>query len=504
MVYLLGQMGDNKRALNLIISRLGDVRRAIEFAQQQNDPDLWEDLINYSMDKPKFIVGLLENVGSYIDPIKLIRRIPKKMEIPGLKDTLIKVMQDYGVQMSLREGCEKILVSDTIELFEQLYNAQKRGMIFEETIECSICNNEIINDITDSPDSTVIVFFCRHWFHERCLQSSQNIAYLMNSKAIKLENSKEISKKVVLAKAIEAIYFPVKLNLNSSSLNQFGHEPINNPNMPLIFNKQRNKIFNTTPDEALSTENSNTILSSTPQTNNNDNEASHISGNDSVTGSHRSRRRPVRVIQPKFKDLQETNSTIDGLTDIHGNDLEVDSTTMEMNDKEILHQHFTSMNQRIYGKKGLYCPICQSSSFHNLITTSTSPNPTTTSTLPSGLTVSTTGKKFSNENSQSLATSANATTAALASMTPFNSNHPHPILSAGVNSGRNFGGGNGNNNGLSEEEIKASSAFIFNHQNLGNIKQFSQSQLRTHDTSSMSSESTTTKRKLKKGNTLWM
>jgi len=33
--------------------------------------------------------------------------------------------------MSLREGCEKILISDTIELFEQLYNAQRRGMLFK-------------------------------------------------------------------------------------------------------------------------------------------------------------------------------------------------------------------------------------------------------------------------------------------------------------------------------------------------------------------------------------
>ncbi|ORX43267.1 vacuolar protein sorting-associated protein 41 [Piromyces finnis] len=224
MVYLLGQMGNNKEALNLIISRLGDVQRAIEFAQQQNDPDLWEDLINYSMDKPKFIVGLLENVSSYIDPIKLIRRIPEQMEIPGLKNTLIKVMQDFGVQMSLREGCEKILISDTIELFEQLYNAQRRGMLFKDSIECSICNNEIITDITDPSDSTIIVFFCRHWFHEKCLQSSQNIAYLMNSKAIKMENNQEITKKMVLAKAIEAVYVPLKLNLNSSSLNQFNDD----------------------------------------------------------------------------------------------------------------------------------------------------------------------------------------------------------------------------------------------------------------------------------------
>lgn len=53
MVFLLGRMGNNKAALMLIIERLGDVSRAIEFAKEQNDADLWEDLLRYSEDKPR-------------------------------------------------------------------------------------------------------------------------------------------------------------------------------------------------------------------------------------------------------------------------------------------------------------------------------------------------------------------------------------------------------------------------------------------------------------------
>lgn len=52
MVFLLGRVGDNKRALSLIIERLGDVERAIDFAKEQNDDDLWEDLLRYSESKP--------------------------------------------------------------------------------------------------------------------------------------------------------------------------------------------------------------------------------------------------------------------------------------------------------------------------------------------------------------------------------------------------------------------------------------------------------------------
>ncbi|KAG9084104.1 Vacuolar protein sorting-associated protein 41 [Ceratobasidium sp. UAMH 11750] len=56
-VFLLGRMGDNRRALNLIIERLADVNRAIDFAKEQNDDDLWEDLFKYSETRPAFIRG---------------------------------------------------------------------------------------------------------------------------------------------------------------------------------------------------------------------------------------------------------------------------------------------------------------------------------------------------------------------------------------------------------------------------------------------------------------
>lgn len=146
MVFLLGRMGDNKRALNLIIERLGDVQRvridltvtrapcayaehsfrgsqAIQFAQEQNDHDLWEDLLRYSETRPSelgnagdgdaihtelccsfeitgFIRALLENVGAEIDPIRLIRKIKNGLEIPGLKPALIKILQDFNLQVS--------------------------------------------------------------------------------------------------------------------------------------------------------------------------------------------------------------------------------------------------------------------------------------------------------------------------------------------------------------------------------------------------------------------
>jgi hypothetical protein len=53
MVYILGRMGNTKDALDLIIQKIGDVKQAIEFVQEQRDEELWGDLITQSMRNPK-------------------------------------------------------------------------------------------------------------------------------------------------------------------------------------------------------------------------------------------------------------------------------------------------------------------------------------------------------------------------------------------------------------------------------------------------------------------
>lgn len=46
-------MGNSRRALQMIMEELHDVDKAIEFAKEQDDAELWEDLILYSIDKPR-------------------------------------------------------------------------------------------------------------------------------------------------------------------------------------------------------------------------------------------------------------------------------------------------------------------------------------------------------------------------------------------------------------------------------------------------------------------
>uniref|UniRef100_A0A8C7TUJ2 Vacuolar protein sorting-associated protein 41 homolog n=1 Tax=Oncorhynchus mykiss TaxID=8022 RepID=A0A8C7TUJ2_ONCMY len=130
------RMGNCRRALQMIMEELEDVDKAIEFAKEQDDAELWEDLISYSIDKPPFITGLLNNIGTHVDPILLIHRIKEGMEIPNLRDSLVKILQDYN------------LIRKNI---------------------CESCHASIL------PSGGVVVFHCRHMFHKECLPSPGTI-----------------------------------------------------------------------------------------------------------------------------------------------------------------------------------------------------------------------------------------------------------------------------------------------------------------------------------------
>lgn len=45
----------------MIMEELADVDKAIEFAKDQDDAELWDDLISYSIDKPRMSPNLLSS-----------------------------------------------------------------------------------------------------------------------------------------------------------------------------------------------------------------------------------------------------------------------------------------------------------------------------------------------------------------------------------------------------------------------------------------------------------
>ena len=132
-VYLLAKTGQTKKALSLIIDELKDVVQAISFVKEQDDDDLWEDLLEYSMSRPRFISGLLAEAGTAINPISLVKRIPSGLEIEGLKDGLKKMIREYDLQDSISTGVAKVLQGEVAVGMETLRKGRRKGIKFDVT-----------------------------------------------------------------------------------------------------------------------------------------------------------------------------------------------------------------------------------------------------------------------------------------------------------------------------------------------------------------------------------
>jgi hypothetical protein len=174
LVYLLSKTGQTKKALFLIIDELKDVVQAISFVKEQKDDDLWEDLLEYSMSRPKFISGLLAEVGTAINPIALVKRIPSGLEIEGLKDGLKKMIREYDLQDSISTGVAKVLQGEVAVGMERLRKGRRKGVKFDIKAggkkskatalapgHCSGCAEAFVEDETE----TLVGFACGHIYH---------------------------------------------------------------------------------------------------------------------------------------------------------------------------------------------------------------------------------------------------------------------------------------------------------------------------------------------------
>ncbi|XP_046741988.1 vacuolar protein sorting-associated protein 41 homolog isoform X3 [Diprion similis] len=171
MVYLLGRIGNTSEALALMTQELNDMEGAIEFCQVHDDDELWNNLVNYSLDKPEAITFLLQRIGTYMDPRLILQKIEPRLEIPGLKNALVKMMCDYNLQISVQEGCNKILSNDHFNLHEKLVRSHQKGICTDDDHMCRACHQKIII----REPRNLVMFYCRHSFHEDCLRNINSL-----------------------------------------------------------------------------------------------------------------------------------------------------------------------------------------------------------------------------------------------------------------------------------------------------------------------------------------
>ncbi|TMW69274.1 hypothetical protein Poli38472_001430 [Pythium oligandrum] len=175
MIYILGRMGQHKRALDLILTQMRDINQAIEFVQE-NDTNLWDYLIDLSLTSKEDVEELLRFASQHkIDPIKLIKKIPEDMQIDNLKEKLMEIVSNYRIQQNLCEGCNKVFESDRVQLLQRQVMARKRARRVTAKKQCSICS-EILRAPTSGKENIhVCVFECGHCYHLPCLEEKMRM-----------------------------------------------------------------------------------------------------------------------------------------------------------------------------------------------------------------------------------------------------------------------------------------------------------------------------------------
>ena len=165
-----------------------------------------------------FIRGLLENVGAGIDPIRLIRRIKNGLEIPGLKPALIKILQDFNLQLSLLDGCKTILGGDCADLAKKFHKDQTSGFFLSGTSVFISPSNPIYSHefsgkticpictlpLQQHPQGLVLLFLCRHVVHAKCARGGDGLPHQSTSTVFEMRigsgpsTSSTISGKIAL------------------------------------------------------------------------------------------------------------------------------------------------------------------------------------------------------------------------------------------------------------------------------------------------------------------
>jgi hypothetical protein len=85
------------------------------------------------------------------------------MEIAGLRDRLVKIINDYLLQTSLSQGCCEVLKADVITLTKRLNATQKTARRIDPTTKDQVSQSSVLGSLKKK---SLVVFMCHHAYYE--------------------------------------------------------------------------------------------------------------------------------------------------------------------------------------------------------------------------------------------------------------------------------------------------------------------------------------------------
>ncbi|CAD5234678.1 unnamed protein product [Bursaphelenchus xylophilus] len=168
-VFLLGRSGNRLEALDLIMKSSKDIQMAISFcSEHEDDIELWDRLIDLSLDNPQHITKILSTAGTFIDPLTVIEKMPIQIEIPGLQDLLLKILRDYELKVNVLRDSSRITSDDMFRIFSKKVEANISCTGIGSDKRCDNCGELICRP---SNQGDLLILCCHHVVHEGCIGS---------------------------------------------------------------------------------------------------------------------------------------------------------------------------------------------------------------------------------------------------------------------------------------------------------------------------------------------
>ncbi|CAL4184393.1 unnamed protein product, partial [Meganyctiphanes norvegica] len=183
-IHLLDRMGDSVESLRLILEEEHDIQWAINLCKEHDDHDLWNHLINYTIDKP----GAAKNVLSDLtNNFVLLLSMPSKFPNLTILSQLMKIMQpkNFFGRFHFFEKCQ--IVTDNVNLVFHLLNGNNSGIThYGDDIAC--VKPTLRGHKRKLPRKNLGVFRPQYWFSCMpedfkkiivCLAGIEKILFLM-------------------------------------------------------------------------------------------------------------------------------------------------------------------------------------------------------------------------------------------------------------------------------------------------------------------------------------
>eukprot|EP00834_Sanchytrium_tribonematis_P001774 NODE_46_length_32145_cov_0.918711.p1 type:complete len:933 gc:universal NODE_46_length_32145_cov_0.918711:15699-18497(+) len=172
-LFLYGRMGNSKGAVKTILEKLKDYKLAIDFAKEQKDPNVWEELVTYATKYPIFWPYLLEHGSFDVAPLKLVENIPNNAKIENLKSLLLKVMNSCNIEIALSHVCSTIMINDCLAKMK----SHTKHSLDSSFVQLTKDDLEL--------EHTYLLFGCGHVFSESSdKSSSQNTELRQRSNSL--------------------------------------------------------------------------------------------------------------------------------------------------------------------------------------------------------------------------------------------------------------------------------------------------------------------------------